>query len=62
VDPSRVIASKPSGASLVVSQLTASPSAGATKLGEKLRSSPPVVSKPFQSYIRKARVLGKGFR
>jgi len=26
-------------------------------LGEKLRSSPPVVSKPFQRYIRKVRVL-----
>jgi hypothetical protein len=47
VDPSRVTASKPFGASLAVSQLTASPSAGATELGEKLRSSPPVVSKPF---------------
>jgi hypothetical protein len=45
------------GASLAVSQLTASPSAGATELGEKLRSSPPVVSKPFQRYIRKARVI-----
>jgi hypothetical protein len=60
VDPSRVTASKPFGAFLAVSQLTASPSAGVTELGEKLRSSPPVVSKPFQSYIRKARVLSKG--
>jgi hypothetical protein len=56
VDTSRVTASKSFGASLAVSQLTASPSAG-TELGEKLRSSPPVVSKPFQRYIRKARVL-----
>jgi hypothetical protein len=60
VDPSRVTASKPFGASLAVSQLTASPSAGATELGEKLRSSPPVVSKPFQRYIRKAMVLREG--
>jgi hypothetical protein len=60
VDPSRVTASKPFGASLAVSQLTASPSTGATELGEKLRSSPPVVSKPFQRYIRKVRVLREG--
>jgi hypothetical protein len=60
VDPSRVTASKPLGASLAISQLTASPSSGATELGEKLRSSPLVVSKPFQSYIRKARVLKEG--
>jgi len=60
VDPSRVIASKPFSASLAVSQLRASPSAGATKLEEKLRSSPPVVSKPFRRYIRKARVLREG--
>jgi hypothetical protein len=60
VDPSRVTASKPFGASLAVSQLTTSPFIGVTELGEKLRSSPPVVSKPFQSYIRKARVLRKG--
>jgi hypothetical protein len=59
VDPSWVTSSKPFGASLAVSQLTASPSAGATELGEKLRSSPPVVSKPFQRYFRKARVLGE---
>jgi hypothetical protein len=47
VDPSRDTASKPFGASLAVPQLTASPSAGAIELGEKLHSSPPVVSKPF---------------
>jgi hypothetical protein len=60
VDPSRVTASMPSGASLAVSQPTASPFSGVTELGEKLRSSPPVVSKPFQSYMRKARVLREG--
>jgi hypothetical protein len=60
VDPSRVIASKPFSASLAVSQLTASPSSGATEMGEKLCFSPSVVSKPFQSYIRKARVLREG--
>jgi hypothetical protein len=55
VDPSRVTAS-----SLAVSHLSASPSAGEIELGEKLCSSPPVVSKPFQRYIRKARVLREG--
>jgi hypothetical protein len=50
----------PDGASLAVSQLTTPLSSGATELGEKLRSSFPTVSKPFQSYIKKARVLRKG--
>jgi hypothetical protein len=52
----------PDGASRTVSQLTSPTSIGATKLGEKLRSSFPVVSKPFQSYIKKARILREGFR
>jgi hypothetical protein len=50
----------PDGASRTVSQLTTPPSIGATELGEKLRSSFPVVSKPFQSYIKKARILREG--
>jgi len=50
----------PDGASRTVSQLTTPPSIGATKLGEKLRSSFPVVSKSFQSYIKKARILREG--
>jgi hypothetical protein len=50
----------PDSASLAVSQLTTPPSFGATDLGEKLRSSFLVVSKPFQSYIKKARVLREG--
>jgi len=60
VDPNRVTAFKPFSASLAVSQLTASPSSGVTELGEKLRYSPQMISKPFQSYIRKARVLREG--
>jgi hypothetical protein len=36
------------------------PSSGETELGEKLHSSFPVVSKPFQSYIKQARVLREG--
>jgi len=60
VDPSRVIASKPFSDSLAISQLTASPSSRATEMGEKLCFSLPVVSKPFQSYIKKARVLREG--
>jgi hypothetical protein len=50
----------PDGASWTVSQLTTPPSIGATELGEKLRSSFPVVSKPFRSYIKKARILREG--
>jgi hypothetical protein len=50
----------PVGASVAVSQLTSPPSIGATELGEKLSSSFPVVSKPFHSYIKKARVLREG--
>jgi hypothetical protein len=50
----------PDVASRTVSQLTTPPSIGAIELGEKLRSSFPVVSKPFQSYIKKARILREG--
>jgi hypothetical protein len=50
----------PDGAFRKVSQLTTPPPIGATELGEKLRSSFPVVSKPFQSYIKAARILREG--
>jgi hypothetical protein len=38
------------------------PLSGAAELGEKIRSSPPVlqISKPFQKYYRKARELREG--